>query len=91
MAFSELGLTEDEFYRLTPRQTYLLELANKRKIDRQWEQTREIAVMVHNMAGRFSKRNITTHQFMELPFDRKAEYPEWTKEEANELILKWSN
>jgi len=92
MAFAELGLTEEEFYRLTPRQTYILELVNKRKIERAWEQTREIAVMIHNMAGKYVKRNITVRQFMPLSFDRKADdYPEWTQEDAEELIRKWSN
>ena len=91
MAFSELGLSEDEFHRMTPRQTFILEMANKRRTERQWEQTREIAVMIHNMAGKYSKRNLTTRQFKPLSFDRKDKYPEWTKEEADELIKKWSN
>jgi len=91
MAFSELGLSEDEFHRMTPRQTFILEMANKRRTERQWEQTREIAVMIHNMAGKFSKRNITIQQFKPLSFDRKVEYPAWTKEDALELIKLWKS
>jgi len=92
MAFSELGLTEEEFYRMTPRQTFIRELAHNRDKERRWEQTREIAIMIHNMAGKVSKRSITKSQFIQLSFDKKAEdYPVWTDEEANELIQKWSN
>lgn len=91
MAFVELGLTEDEFYHMTPRQTFMLEMIQRRKRERQWEQTREIVTMIHNMAGKVSKRNIRSGQFMPLSFDKKTEYPQWTKEDALELIKKWSN
>jgi hypothetical protein len=93
MAYIELGLKEEEFLRMTPRQTFMMEINNRRKIERQWEQTREIVTMIHNMAGKVSKRTMHADQYMKLSFDRKkkTEHPPWTKEDAEDLIRKWSN
>lgn len=89
MAFVELGLTEEQFYSLPPYRTYLMQLANKRKIERMWEQSRYVASMVHNMAGKMSKRTISPDRLIRLSFDREHEYPEWEQDEALDLINKW--
>jgi hypothetical protein len=88
MAFAELGLTEKEFFSLPPFRTYMMQMQYNREIERRWEQTRFLASMQHNTA-QGKKRNITPQQIIELSFDRKSEYPEWTKDSANELIRKW--
>jgi hypothetical protein len=88
MAFAELGLTEKEFFSMPPFRTYLMQMSYNREIDRRWEQTRFLAVMQHNTAqGR--KRNISPQQIIKLPFDKKSGIPEWTQEEAEDLIKKW--
>ena len=88
MAFAELGLTEDEFFSLPPFKTYLMQMRANRKIERAWEQTRQVMTMQYNTAqGR--KRSMTPQQVIRLSFDRKSEYPEWTQESAEELIRRW--
>jgi hypothetical protein len=89
MAFAELRLTEKEFWQLPPFRTYLMQMAYYREIDRRWEQTRFIAMMVHNTA-QGKKQNMTPQQLIKLPFDnRQQQYPRWTQEEAEDLIGKW--
>ena len=89
MALIELGLTEDEFYCTPPRHTFLMQLHNRRNLDRQWEQTRFVAAMVHN-TSMGKKRNIMPKRLVPLSIDEKGkDYPDWTKEEADELIQKW--
>ena len=88
MAFAELGLTEHEFFSLPPFRTYLMQLRYNREIERRWEQTRMLVSTQHNTSqGR--KRNITPQQIIKLSFDRQSGIPEWTQEEAQELINKW--
>lgn len=89
MAFSDLGLTEQEFFSLPPFRTYLMQMHHVRKIERQWEQTRDISVMIHNMAGKVSDRTMTRQEYRKLSFDKDIELPQWTQEEAQELIDKW--
>ena len=88
MAFAELGLTEKEFFSLPPFRTYLMQMRYNNEIERRWEQTRMIAAMQHNTA-QGKKRNITPREIIKLSFDQKSEYPEWTKDSAEELINKW--
>ena len=88
MAFAELGLTEKEFFSLPPFRTYLMQMRYNNEIERRWEQTRMIAAMQHNTA-QGKRRNITPQQIIKLSFDQKSEYPEWTKDSAEELINKW--
>jgi len=88
MAFAELGLTEKEFFSMPPFRTYLLQMKYNREIDRRWEQTRFIAMMVHNTA-QGKKMNLTPKQIVGLPFDKRTDNPEWTPEEAEDLINKW--
>jgi len=88
MAFAELGLNEEEFFSLPPFRTYLMQMRYNREIERRWEQTRFQASVQHNTAqGR--KRNITPQQLIKLSFDNKSGIPEWSQEEAEELIRKW--
>jgi len=88
MALVELGLTEDQFYRMPPRHTFLMQLQNRRKIERQWERTRYVAAMIHNMAiGQ--KRRLTPKRLVPLSVDKKQNVPEMTPERVNELIEKW--
>jgi len=88
MALVELGLTEDQFYCLCPRHTFLMQLHNQRKIERQWEQTRYISAMVHN-TSMGKKRDIQPKRLVPLSLDKKQDYPEITKEEAQEYMEKW--
>jgi|GEM_PF-7057752 len=89
MALVELGLTEDQFYCLCPRHTFLMQLYNRRKLERQWEQTRFVAAMIHNMAFG-QKRSKTPKRLVPLSLDKKNKgFPEMTVERANELIKKW--
>lgn len=88
MAFAELGLTEDEFFSLPPYRTYLMQLKYFRDIERHWEQTRAMMVMIHNTTPGI-KSPLRASQVITLSFDRRGEQPEWTKEEALELIRKW--
>jgi len=88
MAFAELGLTEKEFFSLPPFRTYLMQMRYNNEIERRWEQTRMIAAMQHNTC-QGKRRNITPQQIIKLSFDKKSEYPEWTKDSAEELINKW--
>ena len=88
MAFAELGLTEKEFFSMPPFRTYLLQMQYNREIDRRWEQTRFIAMMIHNNA-QGKKMNLTPKQIVGLPFDKRTDYPEWTPDEAEDLINKW--
>lgn len=47
-----------------------------------------LASMQHNTAqGR--KRNITPQEIIKLSFDKKSGIPQWTREEAEDLIKKW--
>jgi len=88
MAFAELGLTDKEFFALPPFRTYLMQLRYHREIERRWEQTRRIVAEIHNSAP--GRRNpITPRQVIKLPFDRVAQYSEWTQEDALDLIRKW--
>jgi len=89
MAFIELGLSEDEFFSMPPFKTFMMQLANRRKTERAWEQTRFIATMIHNMAGKVSKRQVSPDRLLRLSFDKAQDYPEWTQEDAEELISKW--
>ena len=91
MAFSELGLNEQEFFSMPPFRTYLMQMHRVRNRERAWEQTRDISVMIHNMAGKVSDRSLTSEQYRKLSFDESIEFPEWDKEDAAELIRKWSN
>ena len=88
MAFAELGLNEKEFFSLPPFRTYLMQMRYNNEIERRWEQTRMIAAMQHNTC-QGKRRNITPQQIIKLSFDKKSEYPEWTKDSAEELINKW--
>ena len=88
MAFAELGLTEKEFFSLPPFRTYLMQMRYNNEIERRWEQTRMTAAMQYNTA-QGKKRNITPREIIKLSFDQKSEYPEWTKDSAEELINKW--
>ena len=88
MAFAELGLTEKKFFALPPFRTYLMQMQYRREIERRWEQTRRIVAEIHNSApGR--KNPITPRQVIHLPFDHFMDFPEWSQEEAEELIRKW--
>lgn len=89
MAFAELGLTEKEFFSMPPFRTYLLQMQYQREIDRRWEQTRFTAMFINNTAqGR--KRTLRAKDIIPLPFDKKrSQHPEWSREEAEELIDKW--
>jgi len=91
MAFSDLGLNEQEFFSMPPFRTYLMQMHHLREIERAWEQTRDISVMIHNMAGKVSDRAVTSFEYKRLSFDKDMTLPQWTKEEAEELIRKWSN
>jgi len=88
MAFAELGLTEKEFFSLPPFRTTLMQMRYNREIERRWEQTRMLAAQIHNSA-QGKKRLVTPKQIIHLPFDDNTEYPQWTQEEAEELIRKW--
>jgi len=89
MALVELGLTEDQFYRLPPRHTFIMQLHNRRKIERQWEQTRFVATEIRNNAFG-QKRKITPKRLLPLSIDKKTkDFPEITKEEAQEWMEKW--
>ena len=88
MALIELGLTEDQFYCTPPRYTFLMQLQNKRKLERQWEQTRYVAAMVHNMAFG-QKRQIPPKRLVPLSLDKRITHPEITKEEAEYWMKKW--
>ena len=91
MALVELGLTEWEFYCTPPRHTFIMQLQNRRKTERQWEQTRYISAMIHNMAFG-QKRRTTPKRLVPLSLDKKSKgFPEMTVERANELIDKWIN
>lgn len=73
---------------MPPYKFFLMQMHHNRMIERDWEQTRSILAMQHNTAmGK--KRNIKATQIMPLSFDRGTEYPDWTPEDANELIDKW--
>lgn len=88
MAFAELGLTEKEFFSLPPFRTYLMQLRYNREIERRWEQTRAIMTMTHNVTPGI-KSTLRARQIVELSFDRKVVYPEWSQEDAIDLIKKW--
>lgn len=90
MAFAELGMTEQEFFSTPPFRTYLRQMQYQREIDRRWEQTRFIAMFINNTA-QGKKRTLRARDIIPLPFDRKRsqQHPEWTREEAEELINKW--
>lgn len=88
MAFVELGLTEKEFYSLPPFRTTLMQAAYYREIERRWEQTRAIMMMVHNTSANV-RGSIKARQIVDLSFDHKVETPQWTQEDALDLIRKW--
>lgn len=90
MAFVELGLTEDEFFSMPPFRTYIMQLSHQRKAGRLWEKVRFIAAIQYNTAFG-AKRIIRPQQLIKLSFDKAVKYPEWTQEEALNLISKWSN
>jgi len=88
--FVELGLTEDQFLCMTPAQTFLLQLQNNRKNEHIWVHTRQIMAMVHNCAMGV-KRRLRPEQIIKLSIDKPVEHKEWTRDEALDLINKWSN
>lgn len=90
MAFVELGLTETEFYILPPYRTYMMQMHSRRMNEKQWEQTRFIATMQHNTAPG-KKRQITPRQLVRLSLDDrvKSPYPEWSQQDAEDLIRLW--
>ena len=90
MAFVELGLTEDQFFSMPPFRTYMMQLSHQRKRERNWEQTRELWAIIHN-ASMGTKRKVKPQHFIKLPFDKPVKYEEWTRDEALDLINKWSN
>ena len=73
---------------MPPFRTYLMQMQYNREVERRWEQTRMIAAQIHNAAPG-KHRMITPRQFIHLSFDDRTEYPQWTQEEAEELIRKW--
>jgi len=81
-------LSEDEFFSMTPFRFYLMQIHSKRKIERAWEQTREIVTMVHNMAMG-QKKQLKPRNFIKLSFDRQVQREEWTQEDALNLIKIW--
>ena len=87
--FVELGLTEDQFFCMTPAQTFLLQLQNNRKTEHIWIHTRQILAMVHN-CSMGTKRHLRPEQIIKLSIDKPVKYEEWTREEAKGLINKWS-
>lgn len=90
MAFAELGLNEQEFFSMPPFRTYLMQMQYNREIERRWEQTRQIMTMQHNTAQGV-KNPIRPKNIIHLSFDESdSPYPAWTKEEAEELIRKWT-
>ena len=66
-----------------------MQMHHVRGIERDWEQTRDISVMIHNMAGKVSDRALTQFEYKRLSFDKDIELPPWTQKEAQELIDKW--
>ena len=90
MAFAELGLNEQEVFNLPPFRTYLMQMRYNREIEKRWEQTRQIMRMQHN-TGQGVKNPIRQKNIIQLSFDEKdSPYPACTKEEAEELIGKWT-
>jgi hypothetical protein len=73
---------------MPPYQFYLRQRQYHRKIERAWEQTRAIMAMQHNTAMG-AKRQVRAAEIIPLSFDRWVEAPQWTKEEAEELIRLW--
>jgi len=88
--FIELGLTEKEFFCLTPAQTFIIELQNKRKNEHIWVHTRQILAMIHNRTMGV-KKYLRPEQIIKLSIDKPVKYEEWTRDEALDLINKWSN
>jgi len=86
MAFNELGLTEDQFYSMMPRDTYIMQGHVIRKRERMWEQTREIVAEIHNMAGKVTKNNLRPEEIKKLSFDEPLQFPQWDKDDAINLI-----
>ena len=88
MVCIELGLTEWEFWNTTPRKSFIIQLHNRRKNERQWEQTRYLASLIHNSAPG-KKRNRSPRQMVPLSLDRKTEHKDITIEEAQEVCKLW--
>ena len=85
----ELGLTEDQFFRLTPAQTFLRQLQNTRKAERIWIHTRELWAAIYNATRR--KQKVKPQNLIKLSFDKPVKYEKWTREDATELINAWSS
>lgn len=88
MAFAELGLNEDEFYNLPPFRTTLMQIKYRRTIERQWEQTRALMMMTHNVSPNV-RRQLRPREIVDLSFDHKDKLPEWLQDDAIDLIRKW--
>lgn len=90
MAFNEFGLNEYEFFSMPPFRTYLMQRHVVRNRERQWEQTRYLAAMIHN-TSMSTKRKMRGEQLIKLSFDEdKKEKYQWTQEEAEQLVRAWA-
>jgi len=87
MAFRELGLTDDQLFSMPPYRTYLMQMRNIRRRERDWEQTRMLAVMIHNTTPGI-KRRLREKQLIRLSFDKYNEYEPRIQDEAIAMIQK---
>lgn len=88
VALTEMGLSYEAFKSMPPFKFRLLWMHDIRKRERVWEQTRFIAATICNTTPG-AKRSIKLHELVRLSFDHIEKLPEWTRDDALELLDKW--
>lgn len=86
-AVIELGLSEEEFFDMTPNEFYIEQWRHIRKEEGQWEKVREVLAMIHN-ASPNAKRKVKSRDIVELSKDKKQAKLEFPEELAREIMKK---
>jgi hypothetical protein len=87
MAVIDLGLSEEEFFDMTPKEFFIEQWRHIKKDENQWEKVREIIAMIHN-ASPNAKRKVKGKDIVELSKDQKDQKLEFPEELAREIMKK---
>ena len=85
----------DDFWRQTWRENALIAQHYHNNINLNWEQTRYIAVMIHNVQCEKKSQMLKPEDLFELPSDvirkKKRAMPKSTKEQMDAFIKKYQS
>jgi hypothetical protein len=87
-----IGIKPNDFWRQTWRENGLIAEHYHNNINLQWEQTRYLAVMIHNVQCEKKSQMLKPEDLFELPVDKKRQIerakPKSTREQMEAFELK---